>query len=158
MVRARFCSSAAFPLKNWASRPRARIRRWTASASGRVSRRSRCAPKMFMPMPASSTAVAAPNPLLAPRISAQGCLLMTVHPNLALFIAAPLQADLHPPLRHPLRKSLAPFHQHHRVAVEQLVEPQGSHLAGILQAVQVHVVNAPGAVFVDQRKGGAGHL
>ena len=55
-------------------------------------------------------------------------------------------------------KALAPLDQHHRLAVEDLVEPQRGGFLGAIQAVQIDVVHAAFAVFMDQREGGAGHV
>ena len=55
-------------------------------------------------------------------------------------------------------KALAPFDQHQSVAIEQLVQAQRGHLARLVQAVEIHVVDAPAAVFVNQREGGARYL
>ena len=67
---ARFSASAAFVLKKTARRPSASTSATTRCALGSVERRSRWTPKTFMPLRASSTAAAAPNPLDAPRMSA----------------------------------------------------------------------------------------
>ena len=57
-------------LKNSASAPAVRTSALTCSAFSMVERRSRCTPAIFQPPRASSTAVAPPKPLDAPRISA----------------------------------------------------------------------------------------
>src|SRR5438874_765704 len=71
MTPARFASSAAFTLKNAAWRPADRTRSATSCARGSVWARSRWTPKTSIPHRASSTAVAAPKPLDAPRMRAQ---------------------------------------------------------------------------------------
>src|SRR3972149_8850897 len=71
MASARFSASAAFMLKKTARRPSASMVCTIACALGGVERRSRWTPKMSKPLRASSSAVAPPKPLEAPRISAQ---------------------------------------------------------------------------------------
>lgn len=53
-----------------------------------------------------------------------------------------------------LRKTLSPFDQDHGIAVEKLVQTKAGDGAGIVQAIQIHVVNAI-RIFVDQGERGA---
>src|SRR5579864_5429420 len=143
MVSLRFTSSAAFMLKKTASRPSARMRFWTSSASGSVSRRSRCTPKIFMPPAASASAVASPKPLLAPRISAHCCSVMLDWSNrdLPLIPVARLDADLDPLVRQQLRKPFSPFDQYHGLFFKQLFEADGGCLARVVQAIEIDMVD-----------------
>ena len=61
--------------------------------------------------------------------------------------------------RHQFGEALAPFDNHHRRAVEQLIQAQRGCIARAFQPVQIHVIDSRRrTVFVDQRKGGTGDL
>src|ERR1700730_5688114 len=120
-----------------------------SATCGSLSRRSMWTPKMFMPARANSMAVASPKPLDAPRIRAQGCLFMVVCSgdfrdfDFPFVVSDGPDADFRALRGHELREPLAPLHQHHGVLVENLVQPQGGHLARFVQPVQVNMVHPP---------------
>src|ERR1039457_1465831 len=176
-VSCRISSSEALQLKNCTSRPSARIFSWISATCGSLSRRSRWTPKMFMPVRASSSAVASPNPLLAPRIKAQGCLLMWVCSNsfarvvgssglckkpsdfdFPFVVAGRADANLGALRGQDLREPLTPLDQHQGVAVKELVEPQGGYLPKLVQAVQIDMIYPAVSEFVDESEGGTGYF
>src|SRR5579883_2565192 len=67
-------------------------------------------------------------------------------------IAARAQADFDALARQQLRKALAPFDEHHGLALEDFIETERLGLARLLEPVQVDVVNPAATVLVDEGK------
>ena len=122
--------------------------------------RSRWTPKMFMPARASSSAVASPNPLLAPRIRAQGCLLMAVVTSISLSSSSErADADLGALRRQQLAESArptrsAPARRGRTARPGRASPPRAARPAGTDRCD----TRRPCAVLVDQREGGARDL
>src|SRR5438309_2840713 len=80
--------------------------------------------------------------------------------NFSVVFPNPFESDLDVPVAHKTRKLLSPLYQENAVFGEQVVESKGFQLPWRVNTIQVNVIQSRSrsAIFVHQRKGGAGDI